>query len=201
MALLAFSPKTWYDYADSRTRRRITLVKTSLWPLGALFLLLAVIGCAGQPVTPSPTALPTDVPATPTSTSLAPSPTPSPTEVPATPMPTSLPTMGTVKGLLIVDTPQEPLDDYVLYLAKILKTSSDGLSVTALDATIDPRATTDVTGNFVFFNVPPASYALALLIPTGPALIQDAKTEKEVVFSVEAGGTVDLGEIYVHVDF
>jgi hypothetical protein len=176
-------------------------VKTHLWPLGALVLLLAVIGCAGQLILPSPTASPTDVPATPTPISLPPSPTPPPTEVPATPMPTSLPTMGTVTGLLIKETTQEPLDDHVLYLAKILKTSSEGLSVTALDATADPRAVTDVAGKFTFVNVPPESYALALLTPVGPALIKDARTEKEVILSVEAGDTVDLGSVYVQISF
>lgn len=179
------------------------MVKTHLWPLGALFLLLAVIGCAGQSTPASPTAFPTDVPAmpTPTPTSLPPSPTPSPTEVPATPMPTSLPTMGTVTGLLIEETSQELLGDHVLYLAKMLETSSEGLSVAALDATTDPRVATDATGKFTFVNVPPESYALALLAPTGAALITDAKTEKEVIFSVEAGETVDLGSVYVQISF
>jgi hypothetical protein len=116
-------------------------------------------------------------------------------------MPTSLPDMGTVTGLLIEETNQAPLGDYVLYLAKMLKSSTEGLSVAALDATTDPRATTDMAGKFVFVNVPPESYALALLAPTGPALFKDAKTGKEVLLSVEAGETVDLGDIYVHVDF
>ena len=178
-------------------------IKTIIWTdtLQTLFLLLAVVGCAGQPIPPSPTALPTDVPATSTPTSLLPSPTPPPTEVPATPVPTSLPTMGTVTGLLVEETSQEPLGDYVLYLAKILKTSSEGMSVTALDATADPRATTDTAGEFTFVNVPPESYALALLMPTGAALIKDAKTEMEVLLSVEAGEAVDLGPVYVQISF
>jgi hypothetical protein len=181
MALLAIFLKTWYDYLDSTSRRRSALVKTHLWPLGALFLLLAVIGCAAQPVPSSPTSTP-----------------PPPT---ATPLPTSLPTNGTVSGFLIEETTQESLSDCVLYLAKILKTSSEGLSVTALDATTDPRAITDVAGKFTFVNVPPESYALALLTPTGPALIKEAKTEKEVLLSVEAGETVDLGPVYVQISF
>jgi hypothetical protein len=175
------------------------LVKTHLWALGALFLLLAVIGCTGQSIPSSPTTLPTEVPAMPTS--FPPSPMPSPTPVPATPMPTSLPDMGTVTGLLVEETTQEPLGDYVLYLAKMLKSSSEGLSVAALDATADPRAVTNAAGKFVFVNVAPESYALALLTPTGPALIKDAKTEKEVLLSVEAGETVDLGPVYVQVSF
>jgi hypothetical protein len=194
MALLAIFLKTWYDYLDSTSRRRSALVKTHLWPLGALFLLLAVIGCAAQPVPSSPTALPTDVPVTHMPTSTPPPPT-------ATPLPTSLPTNGTVSGFLIEETTQESLSDCVLYLAKILKTSSEGLSVTALDATTDPRAITDVAGKFTFVNVPPESYALALLTPTGPALIKEAKTEKEVLLSVEAGETVDLGPVYVQISF
>ena len=176
-------------------------MKTHLWPLGALFLLLAVIGCAGQPISPSPTALPTDVPAAHTPTSVPPSPTTPPTDVPPTPVPTSLPSMGTVTGLLVEETTQEPLGDYVLYLAKMLKPSGEGLSVAALDATTDPRVTTEAEGKFVFVNVPPGSYALALLTPTGPALITDAKTEKEVLFSVEAGEAVDLGSVHVQISF
>ena len=177
------------------------MVKTHLWPLGVLFLLLAVIGCAGQPIPASPTALPTDVPAAHTPTSVPPSPTTPPTDVPPTPVPTSLPSMGTVTGLLVEETTQEPLGDYVLYLAKLLKPSGEGLSVAALDATADPRVTTDAAGKFTFVNVAPESYALALLLPTGPALITDAKTGTEVIFSVEAGETADLGPIYVHISF
>lgn len=109
--------------------------------------------------------------------------------------------MGTVTGLLIEETTQESLGDYVLYLAKMLETSSEGLSVAALDATTDPRAATDAAGKFTFVNVPPESYALALLTPTGAALITDARTDKEVIFSVEAGETVDLGPVYVQISF
>ena len=89
----------------------------------------------------------------------------------------------------------------MLYLAKMLESSSEGMSVAALDATTDPRVTTDAAGEFAFVNVPPESYALALLVPTGPALITDAETEKEVIFSVEAGETVDLGPVYVQISF
>jgi len=109
--------------------------------------------------------------------------------------------MGTVTGLLIEETTQEPLGDRVLYLAKMLETSSEGMSVAALDATTDPRVTTDAAGKFAFVNVPPESYALAFLTPIGPAVFKEAKTEKEVLFSVEAGETVDLGPVYLQINF
>jgi hypothetical protein len=153
-------------------------VKTRLWPLGALFLLLTVIGCAGQPT-----------------------PTPIPPTVVSTTIPTSLPTLGTVTGFLVDEVGEQALVDYGLYLAKLLEPKGETLSVAALDATTDPRATTDGTGQFTFIDVAPGTYALALMTPTGPALIKDAQTGKEIVFSVEAGETADLGEIYIHPGF
>ena len=153
-------------------------MKTRLWSLGVLFLLLAVIGCAGQSTaTPIP-----------------------PTAVP-TPIPTSLPTLGTVTGLLVDEVREQPLMNYVLYLAQLLEPKGESLSVAALDPTTDPRVTTDGVGQFTFIDVAPGTYAVALLTPTGAALIKDAKTGKEIVFSVGAGETADLGRIYIHPGF
>jgi hypothetical protein len=153
-------------------------VKTRLWPLGALFLLLTVIGCAGQ-LTPTP------IPPTAVSTTI----------------PTSLPALGTVTGFLVDEAEEQPLADYGLYLAKLLEPKGETLSVAALDATTDPRATTDGAGQFTFIDVAPGTYAVALMTPTGPALIKDAQTGKETLISVEGGETVDLGKIYIHPGF
>ncbi len=154
-------------------------MRRHLWALGALLLLVAVVGCAGQP---------------------APSPTPA-AGVPTT-IPTSLPTKGIVTGVLYDDVDRRPLSDHVLYLAVLLKPLEAGkLSVAALDPTADPRAVSDAEGKFTFTNIEPGTYALAFATPTGTALIIDPKTEKEIVFTVEAGGTVDLGTIYLHPGF
>jgi hypothetical protein len=110
--------------------------------------------------------------------------------------------MGTVTGILYDDVDRRPLSDRVLYLAGLLEPLQEGkLSVAALDPASDPRAITDASGRFTFTNIKPGTYALAFATPTGTVLIVDPKTEREIVFSVEAGGTVDLGTIYMHPGF
>lgn len=154
-------------------------MKNYLWPSGLIvFLLVVMISCAGQPA-PSPTPL----------------------AGVSTPIPTSLPSSGTVTGFLFDDVERGPLVGYVLYLAKLLEPMGEQLSVAALDTQADPRAITDSAGQFTFTNVAPATYALALLTPTGAVLILDPVTKKEIVFSVAAGDVVNLGEIRIHPNF
>jgi hypothetical protein len=86
----------------------------------------------------------------------------------------------------------QPAINNVLYLAEIIETG-DAIDVAALDAVKDPRAATDMSGRFVFFDVAPGRYALGISSPVGPVLIQLAG--EEIIAEVVVGQVTDLGEI------
>jgi hypothetical protein len=108
------------------------------------------------------------------------------------PVGTSRPGLGTVKGTLLDVATKMPVRERLLLLAKIHP--SDKMSVAALDPATPLKYTTDEVGRFVITDVPPDSYALGMLLPTGYVLIIDPITRNEKTFSVKAGETLDLGD-------
>jgi len=118
-----------------------------------------------------------------------------PTAVEPTAIPTSLPNMGTVKGTLLDISNHKPIADRLIILAKIHPGAQ--LSVAALDPNSSLKYSTDAAGRFVIVNVPPDSYALGMLIPTGYVLILDPKTAKEMTIGVKSGEVVDFGELAI----
>jgi hypothetical protein len=84
-----------------------------------------------------------------------------------------------------------------LYLAKVVRGSGNQLSVAALDRAQAPRADPDDHGSFVFTNVPPGEYAVAVLSLAAMVLAKDsANPDKDLIVTVQEGQTLDLGTIY-----
>jgi hypothetical protein len=72
--------------------------------------------------------------------------------------------------------------------------------VAGIDEENSPRATTDGNGVFVFTEVPPETYGLAVSTPIGVYLI---KTEegRDFLFTVKAGEVLDLGEVHTSLPY
>jgi hypothetical protein len=159
--------------------RRLSLLLT-------LVLLLIAVGCSSKTPTPSvpePSPVPSLVP------TVAP---PTPTLLPRDPTPK--PELGNVQGLLLLNG--QPAGGHVLYLATIIRPESEGMGIAALDPARDPRAESDASGYFVFLDVAPGRYALGIMSPVGPVLINGIDG-KEILAEVQAGQVLDLGDVKI----
>jgi len=115
-------------------------------------------------------------------------PTPMPTLQPRNQTPQ--PGKGIVQGLLLMSG--QPSEGQMMYLAKVIH-SAEGFEVAALDAVLDPRIETDASGFFAFLDIVPGRYALGIMGPSGPLLVN--REGKEIIVDVEAEQVSDLGEI------
>lgn len=155
--------------------------------LGLLFL-----GACGQEAATVPASPETEVSSPlPTATSETVSEPTAEATLVATPNLTPNAGMGIVRGSLTIGG--EVADDDTLYLAPIVVTG-ESMSVAGLDTNTAPRTATNPAGEFVFVDVPPGEYALAVVGPVGPVIVPRPDGD-ELTVTVEAGETADLGEI------
>jgi hypothetical protein len=89
----------------------------------------------------------------------------------------------------------EPAPGRIMYLAAIIRPEGDSIGVAALDPVNDPRVESDATGYFVFLDVEPQRYALGIMSPGGPVLIQ--QNGAEIIAEVQAGQVTDLGTVQI----
>jgi len=155
-----------------------------------LFLLtLVTSACYWQPV-PAPTIHPV-VDVTPTAAAPAP-----------TAVPTSQPDRGTITGALNRENkPEVSITDADLFLAEILSGGGGPLSVAALDMNTAPKAKTGTDGHFVFVDVTPGTYTLVIRTPLGAMLIPDPDSGHDLLITVQADKTIDLGQLYVDLPY
>jgi len=157
-----------------------------------------LLGCRASEPSPTPTTG-AGSSATPT-TSIEPSPVPDPTSPLPTPSPLPLdstpqPDTGIVRGRLV--EPGRPSGGQLVYLAPVLKPVEPGsIGVARLDPASDPRADADEAGQFIFLDVLPGQYALALMSPVGAVLIQGSDGG-DIIVTVEPGQAVDLGPVQI----
>ncbi|HBY95640.1 MAG: hypothetical protein M5U01_11170 [Ardenticatenaceae bacterium] len=112
-------------------------------------------------------------------------------------IPTAAPERGVVHGLLRREVQETPINDVDLYLAEIIPGDSNVMRVAGLDTNAAPHAMTNTNGEFVFSDVEPGEYALALVTPIGSMLVPDPKTPgRDILFTLEAGQTLDLGTLH-----
>lgn len=160
-----------------------------------LLLILGVfaLGACGQEEIATVSAPETDtVSPLPTATTEANAEPATDAETPGpTPDLTPKPDLGLVQGTLMMDG--EIAEGETLYLAPMVATG-DSMSVAGLDTDTHPRAATDEAGTFTFVDVPPDQYALAVMSPFGPVVIQGPDGQ-EIVVEVEAGQLSELGTI------
>lgn len=94
----------------------------------------------------------------------------------------------------------EPLADYILYLAQMLyNVEGNPSSIVRVNEADAPKAVTDREGRFFFGNIEPGVYALVLGHPVRLLLARDVASNQDVVFEVKAGEVTDLGTITVSI--
>jgi hypothetical protein len=98
------------------------------------------------------------------------------------------------------DSAAAPMVDYVLFLAQILVNTEGQLSgIAGVDESTAPMAVTDASGQFVFINVEPGAYALAIKHPLNLLLARDVRSNQDIVLEVRPGQVTDLGPIMVSI--
>jgi hypothetical protein len=103
---------------------------------------------------------------------------------------------GIIVGQLLTPGPGgEPFYN-PLYLATTIPASIEGYPpVIALSESDAPSSTQDKEGRFLFVNIPPGTYALALWSPVASTIIQDPETGDYMLVEVREGEVLDLGVI------
>lgn len=165
---------------------------------GITLLVVALLATACQfnvPTPPAPT--PTTAPAAATAEGAAPTATAEPLIIPA-----ATESAGVVHGRIVREVGDAPiLGGVELYLAEIIPSDTEVMRVAGLDTNEAPKATLSITGEFVFADVPPGEYAIALVTPVSQMLITDKENGRDLLVTVEANSTVDLGTLPVNVPF
>lgn len=105
---------------------------------------------------------------------------------------------GIVVGQLLTPGPGgEPFYNQ-LYLARTLEADKEGYPpVITFSEAEDPVSSQDKTGTFLFINIKPGVYALAMWAPVASTIIQDPETQDYMLFEVREGETTDLGVIAI----
>lgn len=103
---------------------------------------------------------------------------------------------GVVVGQLLNPGPGGEPYFASLYLARTIDSDRQGYPpIIAFSDTEDPLASQDKTGKFLFENVEPGLYALAIWTPIASTIIQDPETNDYMLVEVRAGEFLDLGVI------
>jgi hypothetical protein len=87
-----------------------------------------------------------------------------------------------------------------LYLARVMRSAEGEAFVAGLDEKSSPAAMTDADGAFVFVDVPPDSYGLAVATPIGSFLITDEQG-RDLLFEAEAGEALNVGTVRTEITY
>jgi hypothetical protein len=116
-----------------------------------------------------------------------------------TPVPFNVPEpsagTGVVVGQMMDSNTGEPMKFYHIYLGKrIYMTPGPGYTY-ALQEKSSPHAQSDENGRFAIGDVPPGSYLLMIFTPHSVSVVMEPNTDREKDIVVEAGKTLELGEV------
>lgn len=111
-------------------------------------------------------------------------------------IPTPKAETGIVTGQMLTPGPGGQPFYNPLYLASTIPASIEGYPpVIALSEDDAPSSIQDKQGTFLFLNIPPGTYALALWSPVASTIILDPETQNYLLIEVRAGEVTDLGVI------
>ena len=100
---------------------------------------------------------------------------------------------GVVTGRLLID--DQPATNVNLYLAGVMVDGMGVERVASFSRDESPTALVDAEGRFYFANVPPGKYGLILDAVLNAYLMHEPDSEEELLFVVEAGKVIDLGDL------
>lgn len=194
------------------------MVRSALRFLGpVIFGLMILSGCSNPTPIPTETEPVLETPIVPvgypypfpvTSTEFVYTPAPGYPSPPVTPfyseLPDSLeipapsPDTGVVVGQLLTPGPGGQPYYATLYLAHTIEASEEGYPpIISFSEVENPVAQQDKSGKFLFVDISPGEYALAIWSPISSTIIQDPDTGDYLVFEVKAGDVTDLGVISI----
>lgn len=101
---------------------------------------------------------------------------------------------GVVTGQLFDQATNLPMAKVTVYLGTILELYPEGYSYTIQERS-SPHTYSDFEGKFAIGNVPPGEYVLMVWTPFGATVVIDPETEKELKILIEAGQTINLGDL------
>jgi len=109
----------------------------------------------------------------------------------------SSPDKGTVTGQLVDQLTGKPLADLLLYLGGIMPLKVGEVENHSIIVMLksSPSTASDAEGRFRFTNVPPGVYALVLWSPHNSTIVSDPKTKLDILITVEANKTADMGRL------
>jgi hypothetical protein len=102
---------------------------------------------------------------------------------------------GAVKLQLIDIKTGKPIAGQLILLAELLQVQGQlqGAYIPAMDPVSSPKDNSDDEGWVIINGAKPKKYAVTLLTPQGPILLQDMDTNKDLLVEVKAGEVTDLG--------
>jgi hypothetical protein len=76
----------------------------------------------------------------------------------------------------------------------------EGAFIPALDQNADSSGQSDGVGVLVISEITPGKYALTLITPLGPILVETTGDNEPIIFEIMAGELTDLGELVIFLD-
>lgn len=111
-------------------------------------------------------------------------------------IPTPQAASGVITGQLLTPGPDGEPYLTTLFLADTIPPDQEGYPpMIGFSEEDSPLAEQDKLGNFLFADVPPGTYALAIWSPISSTIIQEPDSPDYLLVVVEAGETTDLGII------
>jgi len=120
-----------------------------------------------------------------------------PTEV-VVPLPKPPEGKVTVAGTIYLEVegqPLQPLAGARVYLGKVYVSEDGSQRIAGYSERTSPWSITDPQGRFIVQEAPPDTYNLVVVRYLDPVFMDDYETGESLVFTVEAGEVLDLGEI------
>lgn len=116
-------------------------------------------------------------------------------EQPTLEVPTPGPNSGVVTGKLIDSITGKPYKSDVFLSKNLTSDHPEMPPLISFSYDSNPRAAQDDAGNFIFKDVPPGEYVIALWSPGNVQFVLEKGTSNPFQIKVEAGKVLELGEI------